>query len=172
MKILKPSKKIIHVFIVVLVTCVLIFISTIVKKIGAKKITQSKIQELPQVKLYSIDSSLYVAPSSSLAIIFFNSDCEYCQYEIYEVSKKQELFLNKEVIFVSSENISVIQKISEKFNLTHSSNIHFVKINAEDVFNTFGSLYIPHIFIYGKDRKLIKEFKGETKIEAILKYLP
>jgi hypothetical protein len=40
------------------------------------------------------------------------------------------------------------------------------------VFENYGSLSVPHLFLYGADRKLIKEFKGETKIEAILQYVP
>ncbi|MFM7853102.1 MAG: hypothetical protein ACKO96_14580 [Flammeovirgaceae bacterium] len=48
----------------------------------------------------------------------------------------------------------------------------FAKINTEVVFDTFGSVSIPHIFIYDNEHKLIKEFKGETKMEAILQYLP
>ncbi len=39
------------------------------------------------------------------------------------------------------------------------------------LFFTLIILSIPHIFIYGSDKKLRKEFKGETKAEAILKYL-
>lgn len=72
---------------------------------------------------------------------------------------------------MSSENISIIKKTSEDFGLAGLTNIHFTKINARDVFDTFGSVSVPHVFIYGKDSKLIKEFKGETKVEAILKYI-
>jgi hypothetical protein len=73
---------------------------------------------------------------------------------------------------MSSESIKVIKRTSVDFGLEGIPNIHFVKINPEHVFETFGSLSLPHIFIYGNDRKLIKEFKGETKMDAILKYLP
>ena len=51
------------------------------------------------------------------------------------------------------------------------ANIHFAKINQADAYNTFGSLAVPQIFIYGADGVLIKEFKGETKMEAVLQYL-
>jgi hypothetical protein len=73
---------------------------------------------------------------------------------------------------VSSEFIKEIKSFSIKYRLNDEPNVTFTKINPEDVYNTFGSVFIPHIFIYGKDRKLIKEFKGETKVEAILQYLP
>jgi hypothetical protein len=54
----------------------------------------------------------------------------------------------------------------------NTQNIKFLKINRDNVFENFGPLSTPHILIYNEDSKLVKEFKGETKIEAILQYLP
>ena len=152
--------------------CTLFLIYGIVEKAAAKKQIQSKVRMLPETKFFAMDSSIYSFPSSALAIVFFNSGCEHCRYELEQISKKLQLFSNKELILLSSENIATIKKTSEGLGLSNLPNIHFTKINPTDVFDTFGSLSVPHVFIYGNDQKLIKEFKGETKIEAIAEYLP
>ncbi len=55
--------------------------------------------------------------------------------------------------------------------LSDLGNIRFTKINQDEAYETFGSLAVPQIFIYGADGILIKEFKGETKIDVVLQYL-
>lgn len=155
-----------------LLACTLFLVYSIIEKVAAKKEIQAKIQTLPQITLFGLDSLHFKFPSSALAIIFFNSGCEHCQYEMKEIKQKQSLFVNKELVLLSSENISAIRKASQDFQLANQPNIHFTKINPEEVFSTFGSIGVPHIFIYDKDHKLVKEFKGETKVEAIAKYLP
>lgn len=145
----------------------------IVEKLAAKKVAASKIQALPSAKLFALDSTAFqFPPSSTIILIHLNTGCEHCQYELKEIKANLSSFATGQVVLMSSENIHEIRKESEEFELTELPNIHFTKINPGDVFDTFGSLSVPHIFIYGKDKKLIKEFKGETKIEAILKYIP
>jgi thiol-disulfide isomerase/thioredoxin len=158
---------------VTLFALVLFLIFGIVEKLASKKEAKVKIETLPQATLVDLDSVAYTIPSVTFTcLIHFNSGCEHCQYELKEIKNNQKAFINTKVILVSSESIKVIKSTSVDFGLDGMPNIHFVKINPEHVFDTFGSLLLPHIFIYGKDSKLIKEFKGEAKVEAILKYLP
>jgi len=49
--------------------------------------------------------------------------------------------------------------------------VQVLKMNADDLYNYFGSVSTPHIYIYNNERRLVKEFEGETKTSAILKYL-
>lgn len=158
---------------VTLFAFVLFLIFGIVEKLASKKEAKSKIETLPQAPFFSLDSVAYtIGPNSNICFIHFNSGCEHCQYELKEVKNNQKAFINTQIILMSSESLKVIKSTSSDFGLDGIPNIHFVKINPEHVFETFGPLSLPHILIYGKDRKLVKQFKGETKVEAILKYLP
>jgi thiol-disulfide isomerase/thioredoxin len=154
------------------ITCVLFLSIGIVKKSRAKKMISGRASSLPKVTLFAMDSGFYAFPPLAIGVIFFNSSCEHCQYELRDLSSKMQLFSNKQLVLLSSENISVIKKTAEEMGLNQFTNIHFAKINAKDVFESFGSISVPDILIYGDDHKLIKEFKGETKIEAIARYLP
>lgn len=144
----------------------------IVDRLILKQKIEVKLESPPDAKLFDLDSLVYtINPSSSVCIIYFDSNCEYCQYELKEIKKNIPLFTHSQIVFISSQNIASIKKVSEDYGLAKISNIDFVKINAIDVFDTFGSASLPHIFIYDINQKFVKEFKGETKVEAILKYL-
>jgi thioredoxin-related protein len=152
---------------------VLFMVYSIVEKVYAKKSVQNKIQNLSVAQLFKMDSTQFQMTSGRpILLVFFNSQCEHCQYELTELKKNLSSFEAVSVLLMSSENIATIKEAAQKFELAASPNAEFVKINRDDVFDNYGSLSVPHLFLYGADRKLIKEFKGETKIEAILQYLP
>jgi len=155
------------------IVVLLIFLGySIVENVAAKKEVVIKIQNLPAAHLFTLDSVAFQFPvSSSIILIHFNTSCEHCQYELTEIRKNVSSFSAGHVVLMSSGNIADIRRASKEHGLAGLPNIHFTKINQDDVFDTFGSLSVPHIFIYGKDRKLIKEFKGETKVEALLQHL-
>lgn len=101
-------------------------------------------------------------------MVLYNSSCEHCQYELAQIKAAINSFNDVELVFLSSEPIHVIKQAALPFQ--EDRNVNFVKINPEDVFDNFGTVRYPTILIYGTNGRLIKEFKGETKVEAILKY--
>jgi thioredoxin-related protein len=144
-----------------------------VEKLRTVDKAKEKIASLKSLPIVVMDSSRYELPTTvSTVVILFNTTCEHCQYEATEIKKSISFFSKTSILMISSEPIKKIKTFSEEYALNNESSVTFAKISRDDVFETFGSVSIPHIFIYSKDRKLIKEFKGETKIEAILKYLP
>lgn len=143
-------------------------------RLQKKKERTNNLAILPKLKLFTKDSlafDVWSLPEVPIVMIYFNSGCEHCQYEASSIKASIEQFNSAHLIFFSSEPITLIQQFSDHYGLNEYSNIHFTKINATDVAATLGTLAIPHVFIYGADRKLVKEFRGETKPEAILKYL-
>ncbi|MFM9840540.1 MAG: peroxiredoxin family protein [Cyclobacteriaceae bacterium] len=144
-----------------------------VAKLRAVDRAKGKIASLKSLPIVSMDSSIYELPKQAkpVIIILFNTSCEHCQYEATEIKKSISSFQKASILMVSSEPIKIIKAFSVQYGLDNEPSVTFAKINRDDVFETFGSVSIPHIFIYGKDHRLIKEFKGETKIEAILKYI-
>jgi thioredoxin-related protein len=69
---------------------------------------------------------------------------------------------------VSSEPIRVIKEFSIEYELNNQHAITFAKISIESINSTFGTISVPHTFIYNKNGNLIKEIRGESKVEAIL----
>ncbi len=152
---------------------VLFMVYGIVEKIIANKAIVGKRQTLSLPTLFKTDSSKYILTSNEpLLLIHFNSECEHCRYELADLKRNLRALQQTKVVLMSSENISTIKKTASDFGVEQFSNVDFVKINRDDVYDNFGALSTPHILIYGKDRRLVKEFRGEAKIEAILQYLP
>lgn len=144
-----------------------------VERTKASKKVKEKASMLNELPIFSMDSMKYEMPKETkpVVLILFNTGCEHCQYETSQIKKSIASFSRSSIVMISSETLTTIEEFSVRYGLSDQPNISFCKINAENVFETFGSGVIPRIFIYGRDRKLIKEFKGETKIEAILKYI-
>lgn len=145
-----------------------------IAKVKLKNKVKEQISTHGYLPIYKMDSAKYELPdhTQSIVLVFFSTTCEHCQYEATELKKAITSFSRSSILMISSEPISTIKAFAEQYGLHTEPSVIFAKIKPDDVYDTFGSISIPHIFIYGKDRKLIKEFKGETKIEAILKYLP
>jgi thioredoxin-related protein len=144
----------------------------IVEKVASKKEAQTKIQNIPvHAPLRDLDSTRFNLPiNKNLVLIYFNSGCEHCQYELSQLKENITEFEGIEIVLMSSENLATIKSTSIKYELDQFRDVKFVKIEPQNVFENFSSLSVPNIFIYGADGRLIKEFKGETKMEAILQY--
>jgi hypothetical protein len=49
--------------------------------------------------------------------------------------------------------------------------VHFVRTEAKDIVDNYGGIPTPSVYIYSREKKLVKAFNGETKIEEIIKHL-
>lgn len=103
--------------------------------------------------------------------IAFHPDCEHCQYEAKSINDKQKELENTNIVLFTSANDSLIQAFSKTYGLDTLNNIHILSDKKNEMYQQFGVKIIPSVFIYDADGKLLKHYKGETKIEAILKTL-
>jgi len=170
------SKKNFSKMIVFLQIIVLLVLAIIIVRIVNKPIDYDlNLNTLPQFSfINSLNHNIYSDDSiqidKSCLIISYNSDCEHCQYEVEQISKHIEQFRNYQVLMISFEPIENILAFREKYKLKQPFIIFLQdpKLQFDDI---FGNSPIPTSFIYNKDKKLVKQFKGEVKTEALLKYL-
>jgi peroxiredoxin len=104
-------------------------------------------------------------------IILFNSDCEHCQYEAGQLQKRHSEFKTANVYMLTTETPVRAQAFARQYGLDTLSMMHVGTLTQEEAHKAFGPTSVPHLFIYGPDGQLRKEYKGETKIDAVLKYL-
>ena len=109
--------------------------------------------------------------SKTTIIIFFNSNCEHCQYEARAIAQNISAFTKAHLLFISEESKKSIIAFSTIHKLDSSDGVWWLKMQSDDVYKTFGPISVPHIWIYNKQGQLVKEFSGETKVEAILEWL-
>lgn len=155
----------------ILFALALFMVYRIIETRMAKQEIQLRISSVPSRSIFfELDSTRFSFPvSKKLILVLFNSTCEHCQYELAQVKENIGFFKDNELVFLSAEPIAAIKQVSDTFG--QQTNVRFVKVNPEDLYENFGTVRYPTILIYGTDGRLIKEFKGETKIEAILQYV-
>lgn len=140
------------------------------QRIQYKKLAQSQMSKMHELPLFDLDSLSYKFNKHNPTIlIFFNSACDHCQHQAYSIQDTLQAFQGIDIVWVSSEKISLIQEFSSKYRLVGKSGVYFTKIDERKVFETFGSLSIPHIFIY-KNGFLTQEFKGATTSKELLNF--
>ena len=131
------------------------------------------LKHLPAGPFLGVDSlamRLDTVKARRKVVIFFDPACDICQQEAAEfaVTKVQT---DMRIFWVSASSIKSAKEFGVRFDLLGRRDMGFCMLNRDQVLETFGSLQIPHIFIYDKGN-LVKEFKGETKIDLILSSVP
>ncbi len=142
------------------------------EKANHKRWARQNLNVLPDIPMVDFDSTrFYVSLNRKTILIYFNSECNYCQYEVDQLIRSKKALKDFDLVLMSSESLDVLKSYAKENSFLDQPGISFTKINLEEAYNAFGSLAVPQIFIYGTDQRLIKEFRGETKLDAILKYL-
>jgi hypothetical protein len=140
-------------------------------KIEEKKQFNSLIKSLPKTSVFHWIGSQPSLNKHKTIILFFHPECEHCQYEAKSIVSKLNQLGSTNIWWISSADKSSIQLFLKKYQLNTLPNQYFAHLPIELISTTFGSISVPHIFIYDENQLLLKEFKGETKIEALIKYL-
>jgi len=169
------SKIIKTILFVILLLLVSYMLMVIVKKAKHKNAITEQIQSIPEFSFINIQNqNIYTNDSlgveKATLIVYFNSECEHCQNEAEQISKRIQEFDNFQVLMISYEPQETILAFREKYKLI-SPAIIFLQDSESQFDDIFGRSPIPASFIYNKDRALVKQFKGEVKAETLIKYL-
>lgn len=157
------KKKVIIFFGVLLILAVTWMGYSSIKKLGTKNDIQFKQSDLTLI--LSQLGQTNINESTSTILIFFNSECEHCQWEMQEISKKIDQFSQHQLLLASFEP----EQEAIAFLKQHGLSTYFIKSTPEKVIAAFTG-GVPQTLIY-QNGKLAKHFKGEVKIEAILEAL-
>lgn len=149
--------------------------SKMVRGINLKQSAAIQTINLPDFSFRSLDSSTYSAAmlpeKRPVVFLYFNTECDHCRYEAEEIVKNPACFKGSSLLMVSTERLAVLRAFNQEFGLSRFPEIRVLQ-DDRDIFRTlFANQVIPAVFIYNKDRRLVQQFKGEVKLEAICKYL-
>ena len=139
----------------------------------AKKESGAKIQTLQHFSFESINGGqIWIDgfnPEQPTVIIYFHPECEHCQYEASEIGRQPERFGKVNMIMITPDDSTKrVEAFAIKYRLWEVDNL-VISFDRKNQFkNQFGVSAIPSVFIYGSNKKLLKMYKGETKIDAII----
>ena len=159
--------------VILVVAASLFVVFLLIEKVSLKNAARQRMESVSNFAVYDLDSSriLFTSGCKTL-LVYFDSGCDYCEKEIADIHKNIMVFQEIDIVLVSSEQINAIASFQNKHSdLIRTARVRFGKINADQAYESFGSLIVPQIFIYEKDGSLIKRFTGETCIKVLQEYL-
>lgn len=102
-------------------------------------------------------------------IIYFHPECEHCQYEASEIGKQSEQFAKANMILITPDDSTKrVEAFAAKYHLWEVDNLVVLLDRNHQFLKSFGTAVFPSVFIYEADKKLLKIYKGEVKMEAII----
>jgi len=165
-----------------IVTVVIIFgflsfmILTIYIQIRRNEQIAEQIRYIPEFYFYqlgtdSIFTDADITSGKATLLIYFHPDCEHCQFEADIIGKRINDFIPFQLLFISYDRAEQIKTFADHYKLTGFANIIFLE-DKDLIFNdVFGESVIPESLIYDKNGNFVKKFRGEVKVDALLKYL-
>lgn len=148
----------------------------VVKAYKSKKEISQQIQTLQHACFESLNGGTICIDEFDsrklTVIIYFHPECEHCQYEASEIGRNAQQFENANLIMITSDDsIKRLEGFASNYHLWEVDNLAILIDRKREFKKRFGSAVSPSVFIYGTDRKLVKTYKGEVKIEAIISCL-
>ncbi len=165
----------------IIIPIILVFFLTfmvfkIVCMIKHKQTIEKQIQTIPNFSFTNVyNNRLFtnkdLEKNKAVLIIYFNTECEHCKYETKQISKQNEKFQKFQIVMVSFEEADTLKMFAKKYNIDKLTNISLLQDKEIKFDSIFGKSPFPSSYIYNKNKKLVKKFKGEVKTGALLKYL-
>ena len=142
-----------------------------VHRLQTKKALAASLKTLPHFIATGLDSTQIRYPQAidkPLIIMYFNTECEHCQYETQELKKHLAQFANAQILMLSNESLAKLKTFAKSYALTDIDNLQIAQIPANKAFEIFGFTSVPSLIIYSKNQQLVKQYKGETKMETVV----
>lgn len=165
---------------ILLLGVVLLLLGT-VSWLGSQTLTSLRVrqeastrrQRLVSLPTFTEDRSENLAPDGSLptVAVFFNPGCEHCQHEAEELPKHPDLLRTARVWLLSTEPTPALRAFAQRYRLDSLPGVVVARIEPSVAFDSLGFRSVPHLLVYGPDGTLKKEFRGETRWEAVMKAL-
>lgn len=112
-----------------------------------------------------------ITPNTTLVIIHFNSECEYCDEKAQQINKYFLEFKNTELLFVSSEEWVKLDGFASKHHLDEHSNVKILQSRDGEFNKLFNTSALPSILIYDSSGHLVTKIDGLVNIKTVIKYL-
>lgn len=145
-----------------------------IQKQTIKQQVEKTIQELPDFSFYTLSEDTLTYGNSakkSTLIIYFHPECEHCQYEAKQLLLHKEQFSATQIMMVSPAPLADIQQFKSDYQLNDIEPLQVLWDKDRKFEAYFGVATFPTVLIYNTENKLQKKYKGEVKIEAILKHI-
>jgi peroxiredoxin len=131
------------------------------------------VNDLPKMEITFLDGSKVQArdlTGKTLLVLFF-PDCDHCQVEAMAMAENIKAFDGYTVYYLTSAPAPDIKKFADEYRLAGKPNFKFGMVTGESVIDNFGPVSTPSMYIFNKDKRLMKKFEGQTDIQIVISAL-
>lgn len=141
-------------------------------KIAQNQAVQNLINQIPDFEFGTLAgdtiSLKFLDNEESTVIVYFNTHCDFCQFELEELERRVSEFEKVHFLLVSAEPKDTLRSYSAQHSFDSLPNVDICRCSYKKLRQWFGKLAAPSIFIYDTEGKLIKNFRGAVRIDDIL----
>lgn len=141
-------------------------------KANAKTETARRVARLPEVAFEGLDGQKVSSATwqgKPLWIIFFRSDCHYCQMEADNIRMAGDALLPISIKLISPEPADTLRAFAARYGLGTLPNVQFLTDPNHNNYLTFGASTTPASFVYSPEGALIEKHSGVVKVEGVLR---
>jgi thiol-disulfide isomerase/thioredoxin len=155
----------------ILVILLLVFLAWKLENTRSRKISiDNRLKSLPPCRFFDLNNIpvlLNEIADKKTLLIVFNPDCEHCVFEIRQISNHLEDLPDTEIIMITTVQNNITREFMVKEGLDSIPRIKILRCEPVVFKEVFGTMPFPTVFIYGRNKKLLRILKGEVNIELI-----
>lgn len=154
----------------------LFFVAVVAAQIDSIQPPYKKFPIYPPAKLLLPDSVSYftkqdLSKKTPIMLMLFNPQCEHCQHETEELTKRIDDFKDIQIVMATSMPFDSMMAFRKRYGLMNYKNI----IVGQDVNYFLPSFFmihsLPFLAFYNKKKELISVFEGGLPMDRVLKEL-
>lgn len=132
---------------------------------------------LPDFEVDKVDGSKVrgsqMPANIPLVVFYFDPDCDHCNQQAQWISERINEFNGTVMLWVSWGEPEAIRQFADQHfpDYERRPNLIFTKDTKYQFDNWFGYSEVPSIYIYGRKGHRVAEFKTETPVDDLLRYL-
>ncbi len=168
----KSSKRIVGI-VIVFVLCFLGY--NITTKVMHKNAIKENTKTIPSFSAKTMKETLFssddLKEGYQTIFVFFNTECEFCEYEVEDIVENYKNHKNTQWVFISTESSRIIQNFVKKKELFKVIEAIFLSDKKGELLMLFDISTFPTTVVYNSNKEFVRKYKGQIKTATILKEL-
>ncbi len=123
--------------------------------------------------LYGNQVKIPLQQRDTSIIMVFNSECEFCQLELYELLDNYNTFRNYRIFLLSAQPVDDLEQAAKEYNLYEYPVIRLLRLDIANTRDPFISAPTPSLFVYDPNGRMIvgrKGYAAPLKLISDLRY--
>jgi len=119
----------------------------------------------------TIFNTYYIEEGRPTVLMFFSPDCEHCQQFTKGLIEHMDSLKEVQFFLFTPMSLAMLRPFAEKMKLKNYKNMMVGKDYQFFFPQFYGAKYVPYIAVYDRQKKFVKMFEGNVKIEELMKVM-